>query len=69
MARERGVLIKNRGIVAKLSLVLPKTDIDRTSGLIRKVYSVHLECYDAIVVGRFEPLLWVLCGDHCGAQG
>ena len=52
--------------MAEPSLVLLKTNIDRTSDYIRKVYSVHLECYLATVVGRFELLL---CDDHCDAQG
>ena len=58
--------MESRGIVAEPSLVLLKTDIDRTSDLVRKVYSVHLECYRATVVGWFEPLL---CDDHYDAQG
>ena len=66
MTRERTVLIENREIVAELSLVLRKTDIDRTGDSIRKVYSAHLECYRAIVVGMFE---YLLCDDHCDAQG
>ena len=66
MARERGILIWSQRVVAKPSLVLLKANVDRTSDLIRKVYSVHHECCCATVVGRFELFL---CDDHYGAQG
>lgn len=66
MTREGRILIESRDIVAEPSLVLLKTNIDRTSDLFRKVYFVHLGCYREIVVGRFEP---PLCDDHYGAQG
>lgn len=58
--------MKSRGIAAEPSLVLLRPKIDRTSDLIRKVYSLHLECYHATVVGWIEPLL---CDDHYRARG